>query len=129
MTKYSMRVAWSPEDEVFVASCPELGDISAHGMTPPEATAELSEAIRLALDAYDEEDWPQPEPRTVRTHSGQFRVRLPRSLHTWLAGEAEEEGVSLNTFVIAMLSEARGVSNRARTGSPSTSRERASLAR
>jgi predicted RNase H-like HicB family nuclease len=129
MTKYSMRVAWSPEDEVFVASCPELCDLSAHGVTPGEATVELSEAIGLALEAYEEEEWPLPEPRILRTRSGQFRVRLPQSLHAWLAGEAEAEGVSLNTFVIAILSEARGLSKRARTGSPPTSGELARLAR
>ena len=108
MSKYSMRVAWSPEDEVFVAACPELGDLSAHGVTPMEATTELAEAVELALGTYEEEGWALPEPRTIRTYSGQFRVRLPESLHAWLAGEAEAEGVSLNTFVVAKLSEARG---------------------
>jgi predicted RNase H-like HicB family nuclease len=118
MPKYSMRVVWSPEDEVFVASCPELVDLSAHGVTPQEATAELSEAIELALSTFEEEGWPLPKARTVRTHSGQFRVRLPESLHSWLVGEAEAEGVSLNTFVVAKLSEARGFSVWARAGSP-----------
>lgn len=55
--------------------------------------------------------------RTVRTHSGQFRVGLPESLHSWLVEAAEAEGVSLNTFVVAKLSEARGSSVRARAGS------------
>jgi len=119
MPKYSMRVAWSPEDEVFVAACPELGDLSAHGVTLMEATAELAEAVELALGTYEEEGWALPEPRTIRTYSGQFRVRLPESLHAWLAGEAEAEGVSLNTFVVAKLSEARGgVADPPRTGSP-----------
>jgi predicted RNase H-like HicB family nuclease len=122
MVKYSMRVSWSQEDEAFVASCPELGELSAHGVTPQKAAAELSEAISLALEAYEEEEWPPPAPRTLRTHSGQFRVRLPQSLHAWLAGEAEAEGVSLNTFVISKLSEARGGVGGVRTGSPGTRR-------
>jgi predicted RNase H-like HicB family nuclease len=127
MSNYSMRVAWSPEDGVFVASCPELGNLSAHGVTPQEAASELSEAISIALEAYEEEEGPLPEPRTLRTHSGQFRVRLPRSLHSWLAGEAEEEGVSLNTFVIAKLSEARGLCYPRNSESPATGREWAPL--
>ena len=122
MSKYSMRVAWSPGDEVFVASCPELGELSAHGRTPTKAAAELSEAIELALEAYEEEEWPLPEPRTVRTHSGQFRVRLPKSLHAWLAGEAEAEGVSLNTFVVTKLAEARGLCSGTRIGLTAASR-------
>ena len=109
MPNYGMRLAWSPEDQVYVASCPELGDLSAHGPAPADAAAELSKAMDLAIETFEEEDRPLPEPRTVRTHSGQFRVRLPGSLHAWLAGTAEAEGVSLNTFVVAKLSEARGV--------------------
>lgn len=124
MSKYSMRVAWSPEDEAFVASCPELGELSAHGGTPAKAAAELSEAIKLALEAYEEEEWPLPEPRTLRTHSGQFRVRLPQSLHGWLVGEAEAEGVSLNTFVVTTLAEARGLCSGTRIGSPAAPRWR-----
>ena len=116
MPNYGMRLAWSPEDQVYVASCPELGDLSAHGPAPAEAAAELGKAIELAIETFEEEGWALPEPRTVRTHSGQFRVRLPGSLHAWLAETAESEGVSLNTFVVAKLSEARGIHGPARGG-------------
>jgi len=105
---YSMRVEWSREDEVYVASCPEMRSISAHGPSPGKAVAELSEAMRLAIETYVEEGWGLPEARLARRFSGQFRVRLPESLHAWLAESAEREGVSLNTFVVAKLSEARG---------------------
>lgn len=36
--------------------------------------------------------------------SGQFRVRIPKSLHARLAAQAVKEGVSLNTYVIMLLS-------------------------
>ena len=55
LPNYSMRVEWSPEDEVYLASCPELGDLYAHGATPQEAVVELSEAAQLAIDTYEEE--------------------------------------------------------------------------
>jgi predicted HicB family RNase H-like nuclease len=116
MPHYGMRLAWSPEDQVYVASCPELGDLSSHGASPTEAAAELSKAMELAVETFEEEGWALPEPRTVRTYSGQFRVRLPGSLHAWLAETAEAEGVSLNTFVVAKLSEARGVIGPAKSG-------------
>lgn len=35
--------------------------------------------------------------------SGQFRVRLPVDLHAELVAEAERQGVSLNTLVVALL--------------------------
>ena len=36
--------------------------------------------------------------------SGQFRLRLPRSLHAELTAEAEREGVTLNALCVAKLS-------------------------
>ena len=39
-----------------------------------------------------------------REFSGQFRLRLPKSLHFGLAREAEEQGVSLNSYILYLLS-------------------------
>jgi predicted HicB family RNase H-like nuclease len=39
----------------------------------------------------------------VAERSGQFRVRLPVELHAALVAEAERQGVSLNTLVVALL--------------------------
>ncbi len=47
-----------------------------------------------------------PEPPVGpqrREYSGKFNVRVPKSLHAALAGEAEAEGVSLNQLVVAKL--------------------------
>lgn len=108
MNKYSVDCRWSEEDGAFVAVCPELGQLSALGSTAKEAVEELEIAVSLALETYEEEGWPLPNPQTTHCYSGQFRVRLPRSLHAWLVSEAEQEGVSLNSFVISSLSEIRG---------------------
>lgn len=110
MAKYSMRIAWSEEDELFVATCPEFDDISALAPSYEEAVAELREAITLAVDTYKHEEWPLPKPQNAEVYSGQFRVRLPRSLHAWLVNQAQCEHVSLNTFVASRLSQARGQS-------------------
>jgi predicted HicB family RNase H-like nuclease len=93
---------------VFVAVCPTLGDLSALGKTAPAAVAELEQAIELALETYVAQGWPVPEPDIVEEYSGQFRLRLPRSLHAWLVHEAERQGVSLNTLVTSLLAHARG---------------------
>lgn len=39
-----------------------------------------------------------------RVASGQTRVRLPTELHAALIAEAERQGVSLNTLIVALLS-------------------------
>jgi antitoxin HicB len=50
-----------------------------------------------------------PLPSYPEEYSGKFNVRLPKSLHRRLAERAEEEGVSLNQLIVALLSE--GVAN------------------
>lgn len=43
-----------------------------------------------------------------KKYSGQFRLRIPKSLHAWLDEESKKEGVSQNTLVIAILEKACG---------------------
>ena len=46
--------------------------------------------------------------KKINDYSGQFRARVPRTLHAWLTAEAKREGVSQNTLVITLLENARG---------------------
>ena len=101
---YSFRVFWSEEDDAFVASCPEFPGVSGIGESAEEAVAEAKQALELAIETHREEGWPLPNPTVLESHSGQFRVRVPRTLHAMLAEGAEVEGVSLNSYVISLLS-------------------------
>ncbi len=108
MRPYSMNVMWSASDKRFVATSPEIRDVSALGKTPEKAVAELKKVISLALEVYREEGWPTPEPKLANPFSGQLRLRLPKSLHAWLATEANREGLSLNYLIVSNLSNVRG---------------------
>lgn len=107
--KYSMHVQWSAEDEEYVAVCPELGGVSALAETPEEAIRELETVIELTLETYEKQGWALPEPVEVAEFSGQFRLRVPKSLHAWLVRKAAQEGVSLNGLVVSLLSETQGM--------------------
>jgi 2-oxoisovalerate dehydrogenase E2 component (dihydrolipoyl transacylase) len=48
------------------------------------------------------------DPDTTASHSGRLLVRMPGTLHAELAREADREGVSLNSFIVAALSGAVG---------------------
>ena len=111
--RYSADVRWSDEDGAFVAVCPEFAGLSALGPTAGAATRELEAAVALAVELYEEEGRPVPQPNLRTGYSGQFRVRLPHTLHEWLALQAHREGVSLNTFVLGCLAEAKGRSEAA----------------
>ena len=101
---YSIRIVWSDEDEGYIATSPEFEDLSAFGTSAEEAITELEAVIRIAIDTYTDSGWALPEPLRIRHHSGQLRVRLPKSLHARLADEAERDGVSLNTLIVTYLS-------------------------
>ncbi len=46
-----------------------------------------------------------PLPNVMKKYSGKFLVRVPTSLHRKLAEAAKKEGVSLNQYVVSLLSE------------------------
>ena len=51
--RYSLRVAWSPEDLAFVAECPEFAGISALGSSYREAVSELEPLITYDQSTFD----------------------------------------------------------------------------
>ena len=102
------QVFWSEEDQAFIALCSELPHLSAFGDTPAEAVMQLEEARQLAIEVYRESGWNMPGPQTLSEFSGQFRIRLPKSLHAQLAQRAHAEGVSQNTLATTYIT--RGLS-------------------
>ena len=105
MHQYSPSVAWSPEDNMYVAVCPEFNNLMALAETEVAAVRELKTAIALVLEDMKEAGEIFPKPQTHPTHSGQFRVRIPKILHAKLVIQAGREGVSLNTLVNMFLTE------------------------
>jgi predicted RNase H-like HicB family nuclease len=101
MNNYSYRVIWSDEDDCYVAIVPEVPNISGLGPTALEALSELHVALRASLEMYEDEGWPVPDAQHLQEYSGQFRLRLPRSVHARLAERAQDEGVSLNSLAAA----------------------------
>ena len=71
----------------------------------------LEEAVQQALDAKKawletalEEGMIIPEPKILNEYSGNFKLRMPKSLHKSLADYAKEEGVSMNQYCVYLLS-------------------------
>ena len=90
----------------FYARYPELGEAAAHGdgETLEEAVQMADEAKRLVLEVMLEHGDRMPLPDSMKTYSGKFIVRAPKSLHRELVLEAEREGVSLNQLAVSLLS-------------------------
>lgn len=106
--KYSINLLWSDEDGGYIATCPEFPGLSAFGEKAEDALHEAQVAIGLFIKTYEAEGIPIPEPQQTQEYSGQFRVRLPKSLHRRLSEIAEKEGVSLNQLVLNSLAQTVG---------------------
>lgn len=104
MFKYSIQLAWSDEDEGYIALIPELEGLSAFGETPEDAVREAKSVAESFIRIYKEDGTPVPKPKKVEHFSGKIRLRLPKNLHGSLAAEASNQGVSLNSYIISLLS-------------------------
>ncbi|AGF78776.1 protein encoded in hypervariable junctions of pilus gene clusters [Desulfocapsa sulfexigens DSM 10523] len=105
MHKYSISTLWSEEDECFVATSMEFPFLSGFGETQEKATAQLNLVLADAIEILKEDGEEIPLPQTAKKFSGQFRLRLPVSLHERLSKIAEQEGISLNSQIVSMLQE------------------------
>ncbi len=100
---YSLSIYWSADDAAFIALSPDFPGLSAFGGTPEDAAREATAALAAMLDSLREDGGDVPQPRLLPTHSGQLRIRIPKTLHTRLALEAERQGVSLNALIASFL--------------------------
>jgi predicted RNase H-like HicB family nuclease len=60
--RYTMRIDWSPEDEVFIASFPDVPFVRAHGATREEAAQQGEEVIVAWLTAMKDAGFPVTPP-------------------------------------------------------------------
>ncbi len=89
----------------YLVTFPDLPGCMADGSTPEEAFHQAEDALKAWIKTAQEFGDPIPKPSSLNKYSGQWRMRAPKSLHAALASRAKEEGVSLNTLAITLLSQ------------------------
>lgn len=108
--KYYMDLPYRTEfvedkvDGGFVFHCPELPGCMTCAETFEEGLKLLEDAKRSWFSACLEDGILIPEPSKVDDYSGQFKLRLPKSLHKRLSEKSSEEGVSMNQYCVYLLS-------------------------
>lgn len=105
--RFEIRPLTEVEGGGYLIEFPDFPGCIADGETPQEAIERGKDALISYTDSLKELGRPVPEAGTD-AFSGQFRQRVPRSLHAALARRADREGVSLNTLVTALLAEGLG---------------------
>lgn len=101
--EYPFVVVAHPDGD-YVISFPDLPGC----MTQVESLADVGPMAEEARDLWIETAYDHgiaiPPPSYPEEYSGKFNLRLPRSLHRSLAEAAERNGVSLNQYVVMLLS-------------------------
>ncbi|MCM1099823.1 MAG: type II toxin-antitoxin system HicB family antitoxin [Clostridium sp.] len=100
---YRMEVLEDMEEGGFVVSYPELPGCITCGETVESAVANALDAKKAWLETAIESGIEIHEPDSLEDYSGQFKLRIPRSLHRSLAEHAKREGISMNQYCVYLL--------------------------
>jgi antitoxin HicB len=92
----------------YAIEFPDLLGCMSDGETIEEAIKNGHEAVQAWVETAEEHNRPIPKPGELENQSGKWVQRVPKSIHFRLVSRAREEGVSLNTLVIALLAESLG---------------------
>ena len=103
MEHYTYRVTWSGEEQEYVGLCAEMPLLSHFDATREGALKGIVQLVDgVVTDMLKKGETP-PGAIAEREYSGEFKVRVPPSVHRELVMAAAEEGVSLNRVVQARL--------------------------
>ena len=101
---YRMEIIEDKDEGGVVISYPDLPGCITCGETIESAIANAVDAKRSWLEAALEDGIEIHEPDSLNNYSGQFKLRIPRSLHRDLAEHAQREGISMNQYCVYLLS-------------------------
>ena len=103
---YRMEIIPDVEEGGFTAWYPDLPGCLTCADTMEGVIANAQDAKRAWLAAALEEGVAIAEPsqeNATGQFSGQFKLRLPRSLHRSLSLHARQEGISMNQYCLYLL--------------------------
>ncbi len=101
---YRMEMVEDKDEGGFVVSFPELPGCITCGENIESAIANAMDAKQAWLEAAVESGIEIHEPDGLEEYSGQFKLRIPRSLHRSLAEHSKREGISMNQYCVYLLS-------------------------
>ena len=107
LPRFEIRPLTIEEGGGYLIEFPEYPGCVADGETPEEAMREGCDALASYLRTLEELGRPVPLPGES-AYTGQWRQRVPKSLHAALSRRADREGVSLNMLVTMLLAEGLG---------------------
>jgi len=101
---YKIEIVEDRDEGGFALSCPELLGCFTCAETIEGGLEMLEDAKKSWFTACIEDNIPIPEPTHANEYSGQFKLRIPKSLHKTLAERSRQEGISMNQYCLYLLS-------------------------
>ena len=101
---YRIEVVEDKEEGGFALRCPELPGCITCAETILQGFDMIEDAKKSWFEACLEDNIPIPEPIHSDDYSGQFKLRIPKSLHKTLAERSRQEGISMNQYCLYLLS-------------------------
>jgi len=109
---YKIEVIPDTEEGGYTLHCPELPGCITCAETLEHGFEMIEDAKKSWFAACLEDGIPIPESSSLSDYSGQFKLRLPKSLHKILAERSRQEGISMNQYCLYLLSSGANVSYR-----------------
>lgn len=100
---YKMEIVPDLDEGGYAVNWTELPGCVTCGETLEQAVRNAEDAKYTWLETAIEEGTEIPEPMNLDDYSGQFKLRLPKSLHRTLSEQASAEGISMNQYCLYLL--------------------------
>lgn len=101
---YKIEIVEEKEEGGYVLSIPELRGCMTCSDQLEKGMEMLEDAKEQWFTAALESGYQIPEPNCLEDYSGQFKLRIPKSLHKELAEKSKQEGISMNQYCLYLLS-------------------------
>jgi len=101
---YPITVYPDREEGGYVAEIKDLPGCLRKGDTLEETMNNIAEACQLWIETVYDSGKEIPLPSTETDYSGKLLLQMPKSLHRRLAEKSEREGVSINQYILFLLS-------------------------
>lgn len=101
---YPMEIVEDQTEGGFVVSFPDLPGCITCGDTLESAVENAMDAKKVWLEVALEQGIEIHKPGSLEEYSGQFKLRMPKSLHRSLAEHSKREGISMNQYCLYLLS-------------------------
>lgn len=97
---YKIEIIKDEAESGYVLSIPDLKGCLTCAEKLDQGMIMLEDAKKQWFIAAMESGYEIPEPNVLENYSGQFKLRLPKSLHKELAEKSKQEGISMNQYCL-----------------------------